>query len=66
MYYLNLLLFTKPSAEHVTAAICVDPWARLQFRFFLNLVSLGTQCSLLEGGNKVNLRCAELQTSFIT
>ena len=26
----------------------------------------GTQCLLLEGGNKVNLRCAELQTSFIT
>ena len=25
MYFLNLLLFTKPSAEHVTAAICVDP-----------------------------------------
>ena len=39
MYFLNLLLFTQPSALTVTATICVVSQVRLQFRFFLNLVS---------------------------
>ena len=32
-YVANLILFTQPSAVSVTAAECVDSWARLQFSF---------------------------------
>ena len=39
MYSRNLLLFTYPSAVNVTAAICLVSKVRLQFWFFLNLVS---------------------------
>ena len=34
-----MILFTQPSAVSVTAAKWIDSWARLQFRFFLNLFS---------------------------
>ena len=33
------ILFTQPSAVSLTSAKWIDSWARLQFRFFLNLLS---------------------------
>ena len=57
----NFTLFTQPSAVSVTAPKWIDSWARLQFRFFLNLFS----CLLTSNLSRRNSRSrAGLPTLF--
>ena len=57
----NLILFTQPSTVSVTAAKWIDSWARLQFRFFLNLFSCLLTTNLSRRNNKSRVG---LQTLF--
>ena len=47
-----LILFTQPSALSVTAAKWIDSWARVQFRFFLNLFSCLQTMNLPQRNNR--------------
>ena len=59
--FYNFILFTQPSAMSVTAAKWIDSWARLQFRFFLNLFSCLLTTNLSRRNNRSR---AGLQTLF--
>ena len=50
--FYNFILFTQPSAVSVTAAKWIDSWARLQFRFFLNLFSCLLTTNLSRRNNR--------------